>query len=580
MRNLYKFFVALGCLLIVPSFYLFAQVGINADNSIPDPSAMLDVHSTNRGFLPPRMTHAQMNTIPDPVDGLIIYCTNCSNSNTGALTMFVNGAWYTFAPSCVLPLFPLADTHVPTSTQIIWKWNSVADATGYKWSKTNSYAGATDMGALTAKTETGLTCNTAYTRYVWAYNVCGYSPYTTLTESTTMNPVVGVSITSTADTACLNTSVIFTATPTNGGTSPAFQWKKNGAIVSGATNSTYSYIPANNDSIKCQLTSSTACSQNNPATSNSITMTVKLVPPAPAAGNSIASQLQITWNWDTVAHATGYKWSKTNSYAGATDMDTATTYTETGLGCGIAYTRYVWAYNECGSSTPVTLNQTTTSCGGGPCAGTPTVSYGGQTYNTVQIGSQCWFKEDLNIGKRINGIQDQTDNDTIEKYCYNDIESNCDIYGGLYQWTEMMQYLTTPGGMGICPTGWHIPTDEEWCTLSQLLDPAVNCGISGWSGTNAGGRLKSTGTIEAGTGLWHHDNDGATNESGFTAIPAGDRQDIGPFMFLGYRNYYWTSSEQDTSNSWYRQVYYYNPMIYRNTFTKNYGFSVRCLRDF
>jgi len=76
---------------------LLAQVGINADGSEPDSSAMLDVKSTERGFLPPRMTHSQIVSIENPANGLIIYCTDCSNSGTGALAMFINGAWFTLS---------------------------------------------------------------------------------------------------------------------------------------------------------------------------------------------------------------------------------------------------------------------------------------------------------------------------------------------------------------------------------------------------------------------------------------------------------------------------------------------------
>ena len=83
-------------------------------------------------------------------------------------------------------------------------------------------------------------------------------------------------------------------------------------------------------------------------------------------------------------------------------------------------------------------------------------------YQTILIGEQCWMKENLNIGEIINGTQEQTNNSIIEKYCHDNIGTNCDIYGGLYQWDEVMQYLTNEGVQGICPQGWHIPTDAEW----------------------------------------------------------------------------------------------------------------------
>jgi hypothetical protein len=161
MKNLYSFLL----LLLLSGMTVFAQVSINTDNTQPDPSAMLDLKSTNKGLLPPRMTHAQMNLIVSPANGLLIYCTDCSNSGNGALAMFISGTWYMFTPSCIWPLVPTEAVHVPSEIQIIWNWNSVTDATGYKWSTTNNYAGATDMGTATTKTETGLTCNTVYTRY-------------------------------------------------------------------------------------------------------------------------------------------------------------------------------------------------------------------------------------------------------------------------------------------------------------------------------------------------------------------------------------------------------------------------------
>ena len=77
-------------------------------------------------------------------------------------------------------------------------------------------------------------------------------------------------------------------------------------------------------------------------------------------------------------------------------------------------------------------------------------------YESVQIGEQCWMAENLNAGIQIDGMNDQTDNDTIEKYCYDNLESNCDHFGGLYQWNEAMLYSVIPGVQGICPDGWYL----------------------------------------------------------------------------------------------------------------------------
>ena len=199
-----------------------------------------------------------------------------------------------------------------------------------------------------------------------------------------------------------------------------------------------------------------------------------------------------------------------------------------------------------------------------PCPGIPTVTYSGQTYNTVQIDSQCWFRENLNVGTRINGSQEQTDNGIIEKYCFNDDENNCTTYGGLYQWDEAMQYSTTEGVKGICPTGWHLPTDAEWTTLTTYL-----------GGEDiAGGKLK-----EAGTTHWNLPNLGATNETGFTALPGGYRSNNGLFTYIGSYGIWWSSSETNIYSAWPRDMYSNYSNVTRSYADKNLGFAVRCLRE-
>ncbi|MCX6306416.1 MAG: hypothetical protein NT040_15750 [Bacteroidetes bacterium] len=473
---------------------------------------------------------------------------------------------------------PTSGSHTPSATQITWNWNTVSDATGYKWSTTNSYADAIDMGMVLTKTETGLTCNTAYTRYAWAYTACANSTPVTLTQSTLSPPAAPTAGTQVP----LPTQITWNWNTVAWGTS--YKWNTTNSYADAIDMGTA--VTKTETGLTCNTAYTryawayNACGNSTPVT---LTQSTLLNPPAaPTAGTHVPLSTQITWNWNAVASATGYKWNTVNNYAGATDMGTAITNTETGLACSTAYTRYAWAYNACGTSTPVTLNQTTSTCPGAPCTGTPTVSYGGQTYNTVQIGPQCWFKENLNIGTRINGALEQTNNSIIEKYCYNDLESNCNIYGGLYQWTEMMQYATTAGVQGICPTGWHIPTEGDWCTVTQFLDPTVNCGVSGISGTNAGGKMKSTGTIQAGTGLWNTPNYGATNESGFSAVPAGQRYSNGSSVYLdlGNSGYWWSSSEYDIYSAWGRNLHYGYSNVYRISGALFHGFSVRCVRNF
>jgi len=207
------------------------------------------------------------------------------------------------------------------------------------------------------------------------------------------------------------------------------------------------------------------------------------------------------------------------------------------------------------------------------CGDTIVDARDGQVYNTVEIGSQCWMQKNLNIGTMIQGTLDQSNNSVIEKYCYDNSTANCDVYGGLYQWNEMMQYVTTPGAKGICPVGWHLPTDAEWCTLEQYVDPTITCSSTGWRGIDGGGKLKETGTIH-----WAPPNTGATNSSGFTALPGGNRFTDGNFNSLTYLAYFWSSSESGTT-AWRRHLYYDLATVNRDTNNKYLGFSVRCEKD-
>jgi uncharacterized protein (TIGR02145 family) len=112
-----------------------------------------------------------------------------------------------------------------------------------------------------------------------------------------------------------------------------------------------------------------------------------------------------------------------------------------------------------------------------------------------------------------------------------------------------------------------LPTDAEWRELTDYL------------GKNAGGKLKATGTIEAGTGLWYDPNTGATNETGFTALPGGDRSTNGSFNYVGYYGLWWSATEANAGYAWNRNVDYGSSNVYRSKYDKELGFSVRCLRD-
>ncbi|MFZ4521938.1 MAG: hypothetical protein ACOYNC_09540 [Bacteroidales bacterium] len=167
--------------LLCAGTILHAQVAISTDNSAPDNSAMLEVKSTTKGFMAPRMTFVQRNAIVNPAVGLMVVCTNCNADGTELISIYLGGKWQNISWTCDIPLAPVEGAHLQMNTQITWNWNAMPITTGYKWSTSNNYATATNMGTATTKTETGLTQGTNYTRYVWAYNACGHSDSTIIT---------------------------------------------------------------------------------------------------------------------------------------------------------------------------------------------------------------------------------------------------------------------------------------------------------------------------------------------------------------------------------------------------------------
>ena len=244
-------------------------------------------------------------------------------------------------------------------------------------------------------------------------------------------------------------------------------------------------------------------------------------------------------------------------------------------------TEYFWkivAHDDHENTTEGQVWSFITEAVGSPqsCPGIPTVTYEGQVYNTVLIGDQCWLKENLNVGSMINGTEEMTDNSVIEKYCYDDNPANCDEYGGLYQWNEIMQYTTTPGIQGICPEGWYIPTDDEWKILEGTVDSQYPVGdpiwnTTGFRGFNVGLNLKST------TG-WYGGGNGS-GLFGYEVLPAGYRYTAGYFNSLSIYAYLCASNEYNSSDAWGRTLNYVNDGVSRFNQSKYLGFSVRCLKD-
>jgi uncharacterized protein (TIGR02145 family) len=192
------------------------------------------------------------------------------------------------------------------------------------------------------------------------------------------------------------------------------------------------------------------------------------------------------------------------------------------------------------------------------------IIHGGKLYHTQQIGPRCWMKENLDIGVMINGGQDQVDNGIIEKYCFNNDSAMCDVYGGLYQWNEIMNYENAAGSTGICPNGMHIPTLDDWNSL-----------IAAFGGPPAaGGAMKAEGLTH-----WADPNNDATNTSGFTALGSGYRHVNGIFFSYTTNACYWGSSVNALDNAAYFYLRNSDGGITQSYFGKSYGFAVRCVLD-
>ncbi len=141
---------------------------------------------------------------------------------------------------------------------------------------------------------------------------------------------------------------------------------------------------------------------------------------------------------------------------------------------------------------------------------------------------------------------------------YDNNPVNCTTYGGLYQWNEAMQYVTTPGAQGICPTGWHIPTYTEFETLKAAV--------------NSDGKALKREDQGSGGGQ-------GTNTSGFSALLAGYRLYDGHFYHFGYYSIFWSSTENDAYYAGSLVLYYNDSIIYLVSYYKEDGFSIRCLKD-
>ena len=202
----------------------------------------------------------------------------------------------------------------------------------------------------------------------------------------------------------------------------------------------------------------------------------------------------------------------------------------------------------------------------------PTVSdVDGNMYTTIVIGKQAWLVENLKTTRYRNGDIIPNVVDSVEwknirtgaQCYYNNDQSNSYIYGSLYNW-----YVVNDPRK-ICPEGWHVPSDAEWAALTTSLGGLAV----------SGGKMKQEGIT-----LWNTPNTGATNQSGFTALPSGRRRATefmthADYEFLGNAGRWWSSSQHDTETAWTRAMHFDDMAVERSTRAKVYGLAIRCIKD-
>lgn len=282
------------------------------------------------------------------------------------------------------------------------------------------------------------------------------------------------------------------------------------------------------------------------------------------------SPLQVTFNDKSHNAPDSWTWNFGDGN-GSQEQNPSHTYTTDGL-----YTVSLIVSNMYGSDTLIRSNYINVGSivMGEPCPGIPTITDAdGNEYNTVLIGEQCWMKENLRIGQMVLGGSNQTNNGVIEKYCFDDNPENCLTYGGLYQWDEVMNYSNTEGTQGICPVGWHIPSDQDWKILEMHLGMSqVDADKPDWRGEAEGGKMKTT--------YGWADNGNGNNTSGFSGLPGGFRgAETGGYGSVTENGYWWSSTQFNDVQIWYRQLGKYVDMVNRTYNYKGSGISVRCVKD-
>ncbi|MCX6304307.1 MAG: hypothetical protein NT040_05020 [Bacteroidetes bacterium] len=537
-------------ILLLHSSLLFSQVAINTDGSPPDPTAMLDVSSTNRGLLIPRISTAARNLIPSPATGLLIYNTDDNQFN------YYNGSyWYqlggTPINSAIGTLSPGGGVAISVSPGALPDNSAMLDVSNPSRGVLIPRISTAAREAMTSPA-TGLITYNTDANILFFYN--GSQWITLCTVSTGIagaagsQPAVGVAVNA-GNSGPDPSAMLDISSADKGLLIPRLSSSEREALlpVTGLAiyNTTTGTIEYNNGTTWCQVDS--------------------YLSESPVAGTHIPTTSQIEWHWTSVARAAGYKWNTIDDMSSATDLGNTTTFLETGLTCGASYTRYVWAYSGCGLVTPATLTQSTQLCSLCPTSITvdhlatngvapvdKTVTYGIVT-NIPGETSKCWISSNLGADHQAISVDDATEASAGWYWQFNRKQGY--KHDGTYRtpntpWisgiSENSDWITASDPCNIeLGTTWRLPTYTEWNNVNS------NGGWTNWNDPwGSGLKLHAAGYL--------HGADGSLD-------------------YCGLNGTYQSSTQGDADNGGY--LNFLSGSSYMNYFSKAYAFSVRCMKD-
>ena len=522
-----------------------------------------------------------------------ITVTGLTNGTAYTFTVFATNASGNSAPSSAsnsvipstVPGAPTIGTATKGNTQATVTFTAPASnggsaITGY--TVTSNPGGFTAAGTTSPLTVTGLTNGTAYTFTVTATNANGNSLPSSASNSVTPSTVPGAPTIGTATKGNAQASVAFTPPASNGGsvitgytvTSSPGGLTGTGSsspiVVTGLTNGTaYTFTVI-----------ATNANGNSLASSASNSVIPSTVPGAPTIGTVTEGDAQASVAFTAPAGnggsvITGY--TVTSSPGSFTGSGSSSPIVVTGLTNGTAYTFTVIASNVNGNSLPSSVSNPVR-----PHTATTIYDVEGTLYNLITINGQVWMKENLKTATYNTGVAIPTTTtvdlrgEATPKYqwVYNNDNANLNLYGRLYTFYA----VTDPAG--VCPTGFHVPTDLELWTLQHFL---IDNGFAFTPG------LEDIGKSMASTSGWTTDptagnvgnNQSTNNSSGFSAVPAGYRKSNGdPVVWreLGTSIYFRSSTEDTPPGSWYYSLLYNNSILGRASYASFNGYSVRCVK--